>query len=1026
MTKHDLDLDFSHRRNVDPSVLLLSELEILFAQTRLLEVYLKQAKIGAEFETHRIHEGYSAELAALRAEISDRNTALEQFRTTLQQADSRLQDLQKQLHEQQSTLDRREDELQTTRAELASFRAQSLHLELSNEEKEAVYRAAERRRAELEAALAAVRAELEQTALELEAQRLVAREAEDRVHSQLQQLTAQLADKEAQTNAHAGELRKAEEELAKLLQRVGELERERNQAVEKSAQELEETKAAFESQLAGWQAAVEQRDRSIEERHLALAEIERAAQSEINELRDRLADKQQQLQARETELDGLRAQAASLQERVIQSDNAIQQSTIAARDSERIRQQLESEIAGLRSEVAAKEQALANRQANVTALEESLHSRVEELECQLDQARASLDAKNGDAQKTQSEITFLRGRVSELETAVAAGLCTIRETGERHHGFTAEIAGLRATLAERERALAEQEQTFRNRETQLIGERDDLHTRLAAKETELDGHVADLQQARSDIAALIDQKSQLELLQRQTERLLSAQAEQIRQQVRAELADLENRLSEKEEMLRAAQKQNALTEGHLGARISELELELTEKQLRLQSHYPEIDNLKSHVSALSEQLGELESAKRRLEAAAIEAADRLRAQYEAELATLRQELRQVELHLEEQKSTANRLEESRATQLLELQEQLALTRRERDLQLENGRREAAALQERIVQLEMSNRLEKNAATADAEEIRKTYQGQVAILQSELQQKDWAIAQEQAELENLAQQHKEQVQKLEAKLAEEQRCTENRKREFEEAETKSAALRERIAQLETAVEQAQTTAAYQRDQLQQQYEDRLAASQAELAQRLLEIESRARSVGESESAAKIELQRLSVEVQEKHGLLENRNEELLLVKSKMDLLQERVIQLEAEAARKEQAALGENERMRAEFQAQLAFLQAELSQKQWALDERQAAVYGVEQNFSAQIQDLQAELEQKEALLQTYEPDVPPKIIELTTTELTEAQKERFQQMDKIVTAAVGAEASFPASSNRRWRSHFGWKRRWRS
>ncbi|MGE5306398.1 MAG: hypothetical protein ACM3TN_24065 [Alphaproteobacteria bacterium] len=931
MSNHDLDLDFSHRRNVDPSVLLLSEIEILFAQTRLLEVYLKQAKAGTEVETHRIHEGYSAELAALRTEISDRNAALEHFRTSLQQADSRLQDLQKQLREQQSTLDRRDDEIQVARAELTSLKAQNLRLELSNSEKQAVSQSAERRRAELEAAFAAVRAELEQTALELEAQRLVGREAEDRAHGQLQQLTAQLADKEAQASAHAGELRKADEELARLLQRVGELELERNQALENSA-----------------------------------------------------------------------------------------------RESERIRQQLESEIAVLRSEVAAKEQALANRQAAVTGLEESLHSRVEELEYQLDQARASLDAKDGDAQKIQSEITFLRGRVSELETAVAAGLSTIRETEERHQGLAAELAGLRATLAERERALAEQEQTFRNRETQLIGERDDLHARLAARQTELDGHAADLQQARSDIAALIDQKSQLELLQRQTERLLSAQAEQIRQQVGAELADLENRLGEKEEMLRAAQRQSALTEGHLGARISELELELTEKQLRLQSHHTEIDNLRSHLSALSEQLGELESAKRRLEAAGIEAADRLRAHYEAELATLRQELRQVELRLQEQNATSDRLEESRATQLLELQEQLALARRERDLQLETGRREAAALQERIVQLEMSNRLEKDAATAEAEEIRKNYQGQVAILQSELQQKDWAIAQEQAELENLAQQHKEQVQKLEAQLAEEHRCVENRKREFEEAETKSAALRERIAQLETAVEQAQVTAAYQRDQLQQQYEDRLAASQAERTQRLLEIEERARSVGESESAAKMELQRLTVEVQEKRGLLENRNEELLLVKSKMDLLQERMIQLEAEAARKEQAALGESERMRAEFQAQLAFLQAELSQKQWDLDERQAAVYGVEQNLGEQIHDLQSELAQKEALLQTHGPDFLPKIIELTTTELTEAQKERFLQMDKIVTAAVDAEASFPASTNRRWRSHFGWKRRWRS
>ncbi|HEX9145388.1 MAG TPA: hypothetical protein VGA09_14015, partial [Candidatus Binatia bacterium] len=162
-----------------------------------------------------------------------------------------------------------------------------------------------------------------------------------------------------------------------------------------------------------------------------------------------------------------------------------------------------------------------------------------------------------------------------------------------------------------------------------------------------------------------------------------------------------------------------------------------------------------------------------------------------------------------------------------------------------------------------------------------------------------------------------------------------------------------------------------------------------------------------------------EVQEKHALLENRNEELLLVKAEMDLLQERVTQLEAEAGQNDQTALSERERMRTEFQAQIALLQAELSQKQWALDERQATVYGVEHNLSAQIQDLQAELAQKEVLLQTHTAD-----FSIPTSELTEAHKERLQQMDKIVAEVIDGEASFPASSDRRWRSRLGWKRRW--
>jgi hypothetical protein len=302
-------------------------------------------------------------------------------------------------------------------------------------------------------------------------------------------------------------------------------------------------------------------------------------------------------------------------------------------------------------------------------------------------------------------------------------------------------------------------------------------------------------------------------LQRQTERLLSAQAEQIRRQVRAEFADLENQLGEKESMLQAAEHKNAQTEKHFAAKISELQLELAEKQLRLQSRHAEIESLKSHISALTEQ----------------------------------------------------------------------------------------------------------------------------------------------------------------------------------------------------------------HRLQQQFADRLAASQAEASQRSRELEEPARSLSEAESTGALELQRLRAEVQEKRALLENRNEELVLVKAEMDLLQERVTQLEAEAARNEQAALSEREVMRNDFQAHIAFLQAELSQKQWALDERQATVYGVEHTLSAQIEDLQAQLAQKQELLQTHTAG-----FSIETPELTGAQKKGLQQMDEIVAAAIDAEASFTTSRNGRWRSHWGWKRRWRS
>ncbi len=1024
MTNSETLMDISQYRKPDSSVLLLSELEILVAQTRLIEVYVKQAKATAEMETARVHEQFQSQLAALTAEIGEKENLLSDLRTKLHEAgasaQNHLQALQNQLQEQQSVLDRRNDEIQRTESETASLRTQILHLELLQNEKDGAVQEAQQTRDRLEADLARLRNELEVASLELKEQRGVSREREEGLRRELQDLNTRLAEQEKRGSAKESQLREAGEEITRLFRRVDELELDRNEASARAAKESERIRATFEGQLVGLQAALEQKERSFQEGQLALAEIEHGLKTEIHELQNQLTDKQQQLGSRENELGELRAHVATLQERVLQSEIANQQSITAAQDSERIREELESEIAGLHSEIAAKEQALTDRQAAVTALEESLRSRIEELQRQHEQARGLLETKDSEVQRTQSEITFLRGRVSELETTVeAAGLATIRETEALHQRFETELAELRTALAEKELTLADQEQSFKSLQTRLTGELDDLRDRLAAKDAHLDSHTSELQQAHSDITTLLEQKSKLELLQTQTERLLSAQADQIRQQVRAELATLENRLNEKDQMLQAAQQRIAQSEEHFNAKVSELQLQLAEKQLLLETRNSEIENLKPHISRLSEQVSGLESDNRRVEVDAASTADRLR----NELSSIREQFRHTELMLEEQRAKVIGLEQTRAMEVCELQEHLTLTRRsveDREHLLETARGEAAALQERLDQLELSNQQEKAAAANQAEETRTVHQVEMETLRSELQQKEWALAQRQAALENLAQGHKAQVQKLEAKALEQQQAAQNRSRELQKTQSEATALIERIAQLETAVEQAQVTGGYRTAQLQQQYEERLAASQADLEQRTLELHERTRLLDQSENVLHLEVRRLRGEAQEKHALLEDRNEEVLLAKSEMDLLRQRFTELETEARRNEEVARGENERMRAEFQAQLAFLQAELSQKEWALDERQSSVNGLAQNLSAQVQDLQTRLAEKEALLQTR-----PATIVVERLEPTAAEKERSQRMEELVAAAINVENSFPAPKNGRWRTRFGWKNRWR-
>src|ERR1051325_7516562 len=93
--------------------------------------------------------------------------------------------------------------------------------------------------------------------------------------------------------------------------------------------------------------------------------------------------------------------------------------------------------------------------------------------------------------------------------------------------------------------------------------------------------------------------------------------------------------------------------------------------------------------------------------------------------------------------------------------------------------------------------------------------------------------------------------------------------------------------------------------------------------------------EMEQSLRAEIERLVLEAEEKRRILQNRNDELVTVKASMDALQERLSEAETTTAGKVSAADAELERMRSEFQAQLALLQAELSQKDWALQEREA-------------------------------------------------------------------------------------------
>jgi len=97
------------------------------------------------------------------------------------------------------------------------------------------------------------------------------------------------------------------------------------------------------------------------------------------------------------------------------------------------------------------------------------------------------------------------------------------------------------------------------------------------------------------------------------------------------------------------------------------------------------------------------------------------------------------------------------------------------------------------------------------------------------------------------------------------------------------------------------------------------------------------------------------------------------------------------------------------------LQAELSQKEWALEDKQAAARGLEQKYREEIESLRRQLAQRE-INQARDEFVSD------ATRGNRAQQEQFAppQNGDLSAGTVNLR-----KRQRRWRSGVGWKRRWR-
>jgi chromosome segregation ATPase len=475
-----------------------------------------------------------------------------------------------------------------------------------------------------------------------------------------------------------------------------------------------------------------------------------------------------------------------------------------------------------------------------------------------------------------------------------------------------------------------------------------------------------------------------------------------------------------EDEVRAVQTKGDEFKARFETTMSQLQLQLTEKALLAESRAAEIGNLQADISRLSEQLAQRESAEREAQANFQKEIELNRFSHEAEMAAAYQQNRSKQQELETELAQDRRTTAGLRNQMAErerLIDEAQVTLKDREQDFAAAAAEAATLQARLHELEAASQAEA-ARKTESDQALNRLETELISIRSDLQQKNWAVAQQQATMENLAQVHRQQIQSLEAKLAEQQHGIKDRNLDLERTQSQSRALQRRIEDLETEMQHVQLAALSRAEQTTQDHAARIEDLSSQLAQRTHVLHERDSAASNIEQTLRSELDRLVRESEERNQILQNRNDELVVVKAEMDSLQERFMQLESSTSETQSALAGKTERMHTDFQARLALLQAELSQKEWAIDERDAAARGLEQTYREEIESLRKQLAEKET---APKPDSHDYV--LGEPRLSQAGEEPFQVTD---SGEPDDQHSRQAAPSRRWNSGFAWKRRWKS
>jgi chromosome segregation ATPase len=938
----------------------IAGLEERIAQLQSLHAEVQAA---ASIEVDRVRGEFQSERVALQASLQEKEQVLQERQASIAELEtnfnSQIQDLKNELIEKQELWERREHEFRNVSSEAAMLRDRIAQLESASYEAEQSSAALTGRvRAEFQAKLVTLEAQLQEKEHQLAESQALIRESEEQLQIQLQNLHIQIAEKQLLVETRNVEISSLRDQLSTASEQLAQLESASQQMAAAAASNAEVAQQRFQAELAARQEELRIMEREVVDYQTQASDLQQAFNVQLHDLQSQLAEKEGLLGTRSQEIDELSAKTSDLQEQIICLELANKQTVKEANAAARTR-------------------------------EDSLRARLQELEAAVSERAQRLQNRTGELESAQSEIAVLRQRIEQLELTCARTQEAKNETDRMREGLQNELNDVQRSLEQKDSLSTQREAEFKESTEQLQAQLSDLQSQRTEERAALENQTRELHSAQSEITALRDQIVELESAKVAADKNASAGIDRLREQYQLELASLRAELEQRKLALEERQRTIHGLEEKLNSEIHQLEAKLTEKQRLLECGDQELHEHRSEITSLREELARSEFARRQTELLARTQAEQIRESVKAEIGAMDDQLREKENAL---KSLADRGRELES-RIDDLRRQLAQKDsfiENQDIEVTDLRNQAGDLLTQITQLERAH--------GEALEQQRVTAGQVE--------------------QNL----RVQVHELQDQLMEKLTLLETRNKEVQALESKVTELVDRIDRAEVSLEQARATAANEIEQIHQQSQEELTARQVEIEQKIAGLQDREAALYAAENNFKDEINALRTEVAEKRFLLENRNDQLLRVKIEVDTLQDRIGYLESAARQAALESLRTDAPAEEQSRSELDRFWQELSQKEQVLEERQAAVNDLEQGFKAQINNLRSELAEKEALLEN-----PSTGFLLGEPTLTESQKEKLNRLEQLVeTIKADNEQTLISPHNRKWRFSLSRKRRWKS